>query len=311
MVLKPMKVKRPHSHKKKDDDQTCAICQDDYDYKKGVVRVPCAGKHKFDLECLLQVLKAEGPENAKCPMCRELIIRDLKTIDKLKYGTEGKKYIADDRFSSWENEERSLADLDKHLAGDTEDQITVNSILLNYIFQNLIEGAFKERSWSRPHHLQPARSKELPLLMKAITFVGVLTEGRKLPMKNINRAIILQLKQNVINACCKNGIVPSFEKSGVESFRQYQNMMIGHFLRPDFMPFARRVVSRMLQFVLLRRCRCKETHLFHNHGGRQYYNPSLAATLLPRKDGRSDGARHRENYWTRFRGERNARDIEG
>lgn len=52
--------------------QACAICTNDFldDPHPLVVRLPCDGKHKFDLECIAPWLKV----NATCPMCRKDVL---------------------------------------------------------------------------------------------------------------------------------------------------------------------------------------------------------------------------------------------
>ncbi|KXJ89669.1 hypothetical protein Micbo1qcDRAFT_136644 [Microdochium bolleyi] len=56
------------SRKSIKDDDSCPICAERYldDQYCLVVELPCAGRHKFDLECVGPWLRSKG----NCPMCR-------------------------------------------------------------------------------------------------------------------------------------------------------------------------------------------------------------------------------------------------
>lgn len=59
-------------------DQTCSICTNDFldDPHPLVVRLPCDGKHKFDLECISPWLSVKGT----CPLCRKNLLKNEKVI---------------------------------------------------------------------------------------------------------------------------------------------------------------------------------------------------------------------------------------
>ncbi|CDR47636.1 CYFA0S35e00474g1_1 [Cyberlindnera fabianii] len=60
-------------------DMTCSICTADFvdDPHPLVVRLPCDGKHKFDLECIAPWLKV----HSKCPLCRKDLLEKKKFVD--------------------------------------------------------------------------------------------------------------------------------------------------------------------------------------------------------------------------------------
>lgn len=59
-------------------DQACSICTNDFldDPYPLVVRLPCDGKHKFDLECISPWLSIKGT----CPLCRKNLLKIEKVV---------------------------------------------------------------------------------------------------------------------------------------------------------------------------------------------------------------------------------------
>lgn len=60
-------------------DQTCSICTNDFldDPHPLIVRLPCEGKHRFDLECIAPWLKV----HSTCPLCRKDLLEKKKFND--------------------------------------------------------------------------------------------------------------------------------------------------------------------------------------------------------------------------------------
>ncbi|CCH44283.1 hypothetical protein BN7_3845 [Wickerhamomyces ciferrii] len=67
------------SKKQLKSDQTCSICTNDFldDPHPLVVKLPCQGNHKFDLECISPWLKV----HSTCPLCRKDLLQKKKFDD--------------------------------------------------------------------------------------------------------------------------------------------------------------------------------------------------------------------------------------
>jgi hypothetical protein len=53
----------------------CCICYDDFENRK-VVQVPCASKHAYHVDCIIQWLRG----NTTCPLCRNELLYTIKRV---------------------------------------------------------------------------------------------------------------------------------------------------------------------------------------------------------------------------------------
>ena len=269
-VLKRMRVTPEVSP---DPEENDPICREILFGTEEVVQVPCDGKHKYHLDCLVEVCKAAGPGKSRCPLCRRDMIRDTKDIDLLKYGVVDRSYNENREYSQWENFERSCADLDKHLAEHSKAQITVSKFLIKAIFELLTEGAMLELPLSTPFHLQPVRCADFPLLRQAVFVTAESMHGMTVDVKILNDAMKVEMLNTFAGAFKGGGGLSGLIDVELGHWWKDQTQAAKYYaMRPGFFAFAERMVSRMLQFVQLRKCDDTSGGM-HRHGGRTYYHP--------------------------------------
>ena len=279
-VLTDMTVMPKLSSDGEEDD--CPICRESLFTAEEVVQVPCEGKHEYHLKCLVEVCKAAGPEKSRCPLCRQDVIKNAEDVELLKYATVGKTYITDQRYSRFENFERSCADLDKTLAENSGARIGVSKVLLRAVLEMLTEAAKTELEAQTPHHLQPVRCAEFRLLELAVESAANSMNGMRINESLLYRAIRTEMLKNFGNEFKAGGMMSYL--IGVELQNWWDDAVLAaknYAMRPGFLSFAERMVSRMLRFVQLRACDCTPDKTFHWHGGRAYYNAKADELGLP------------------------------
>lgn len=277
-VLSPMMVKGEVPNDGEEND--CRICWETLEVGE-VVQVPCAGpvKHRYHMSCLIKVCEAFGPEKSSCPLCRQLLIEKQADIDLLKYGCIGKEYVVDSKYSEWENWERSCADVDKHLAENIDELITVSRVLLKGVFAKMVEGALKEPAVSTATNLQLVRCAEFRLLELAVLTTSRAMERMQVQSRTLFNAIMNDLLDSATAAFKTGGLVPTLDHHELAEWAGAQHA-VSVPLRPGYYSCAEKLVSRTLEFVRLRRRNCTYGGFgkgFHNHGGRAYYNPEAPA----------------------------------
>ena len=264
-------------HQASGSSDECPVCRESL--MEGKLVSHCSGKQVFHHQCMLNVCCGEGPENAKCPVCRQLLFTDEADLDYLKFGIVNKKtYLSDDRYNSWEEFERSCADLDKCLAQNDTADIVCNTSFLHIsrvAFGIIVDGALEEPRTSTPYHLQPARCSDLQLFIQRLAMTLNNMHGHRL-----RAAEIYECLQDSINAAFslayeEGKLRPRLTNEEIEAV----NARAGNsgnevVMRPGFAEFVGRTLSRMLMFVRLRRCEC-EAGVIHWHGVRVYYNPGF------------------------------------
>jgi hypothetical protein len=279
-VLKEMTVTPKLSSDGEGND--CPICRESLFTAEEVVQVPCEGKHEYHLKCLVEVCKAAGPERSRCPLCRRDVIKNAKDIELLKYGVVDKTYITDQKYSRFENFERSCADLDKDLAENSGARIGVSTVLLRAVMEMLTEAALTELPISTPHHLQPVRCTEFGLLKLAVASAAKSMNGMRIDEPLLYGAIRTEMLNNFGDEFKSGGMMSYL--LGVELWNWWDDQVVvakNYAMRPGFLVFAERMVNRMLRFVQLRACDCTPDKTFHWHGGRAYYNPKAEELGLP------------------------------
>jgi hypothetical protein len=277
-VLSPMMVEGEVPTDGEEND--CRICWESLESGE-VVQVPCAGpvKHRYHMSCLIKVCEAEGPEKSSCPLCRQKLIDQEADINYLKYGCIGKEYAVNSRYSEWENFERSCADVDKYLAENIEEVITVSSVLIKAVFSKMVEGALKEPEVSTAFNLQLVRGAEFKYLEQAVITTAKAMDGMQVQTRTLFNAIMSDLLNSATAAFKTGGLVPTLDHHELAEWASAKRT-VTVLLRPGYYPFAEKLVSRTVEFVRLRRCNCTYGGFgkgFHNHGGRAYYNPEAPA----------------------------------
>ncbi|KAK4627332.1 hypothetical protein CLAFUW4_04348 [Fulvia fulva] len=261
-----------------EDASECQICKQPFDHHDIVpVIVNGSCDHMYCHARLTTWVLSNG-DQATCPFCRKSFTTPEQYVDLL-HGTDAAgRYVYDDRFNTWENFERSCADLDTSraslLMATPDSKITVNAKLLAEFWDYLVEQARAESETSTPAHHNPANFTELDVATTAISHGLFQIDGATLPpnalchmlIKDIDAAFFKTFVRSEM-ASMVDGVVIAM---ALEEWARADNTMD---LRPNLWLFIERTLNRMVNFVRLRRCECVGEIGLHKHGAcRMYYN---------------------------------------
>ena len=257
------------SRTRQEDMPECAICRESTSTGETVSN--CPGKHVYHRDCLLHVCYAAGPEDAKCPLCRARLFTDETDLNFLKFGVVDKAYLNDDRFNSWENFERSCADIDKHLAENDNREVTCNSRLMSIIYNHLIDGASQEPHSSTPIYLQLINHPHFPLFQQTLVRAMERMHGRTMRVRDVYEALLTHVQATFMEIILTSEVSLAMKNTEIKKLRNDPAAARAGVLRSPFKQFVQRTLSRLLEFLYLRDCRCT-MGATHWHGGRAYFN---------------------------------------
>ncbi|KXL45332.1 hypothetical protein M433DRAFT_24571 [Acidomyces richmondensis BFW] len=254
----------------------CEICANSFD-KAGhdAMVLICGRNHMLCKQCLLQICQTGQVEHAQCPFCRTNFFENDKVVEWLKHGVFGKDYVPDDEYSDYENFERSVSDLDKQHAEDNEKILQISSSTLVHTMRILFQGALLEPTTSTPQDLQPVRHPELTIVASTLERSLGMLEGAELPTNLVFKTLLNDIYQALVRMSLRSELRSLVKVHELEHL--LESRCLRHVkLRPGFVEFVRRTVSRMLQFAHLRICRCQPSG-YHSHGLREYFNPDTSS----------------------------------
>lgn len=269
-----------------DVDRHCISCTSDLLTEDAEpLSLLCNGHHIVCRDCIIQWCNAQGPAFVSCPYCRRKLIADQVTIDWLRYGICGKAYKADDRYNDWENFERSCADLDAHLAENNNQQLTVIGGVLSMVWNHLATAAKLELEDSTPYELQAVRAPEYDLLRESIESTLSSYDGVNLQTSTIYKLLLEEVRRVFARAVLRSSLTKALPVAEIDVLVQ-QPLRARLGLRPGFMEFTKRMISRMLYFAHLRICECDGgDEVFHYHGLRECYSLEKANGERKRTNG--------------------------
>ena len=253
--------------------QMCGICLEGYNHADGVC-LNCHPEHHFHPNCLSASfgLQVQRPDDAICPICRATVFRGDDLIF-LKRGTRGKGYLPDIRYSAWENFERSCSDLDeKFVASRCGEKLTVSKAEMIDAFRCLIQGALLEPDDSTPSAIQPVRHMFMPLLCQLFTEEVTQLDGQEHLLvyiyEQLTRNIVALFKREYLSSNLPRYLSPDGVYLLSNGDDDHWQVTIG----PQLNGWIRWIMSRVINYCLLRRCRCTPGWE-HLHEARTFFNP--------------------------------------
>ncbi|KAK1060305.1 hypothetical protein LTR74_011937 [Friedmanniomyces endolithicus] len=252
-------------------DDSCGCCTEKYGPSKRCLELECG--HTLCADCLLTWVyhRYEQDDEPNCQSCRALVFAD-EVSTALKYGTNGPAYTFDPRYNDWENNMRSLADLDKYEAAHNHQDIFVDTEILMGIFNHIRRMDDSEPLSSTPQHLQYSKmAGECRVLASAVRKGLSLRDGQLLVIS----ALFTELMARVNDAMCLGRFhntrlmlynPDNYTNAEMEAFRQQtRDPPLG------FPEYSHRLVNRFLQFYHLRQCTCAQRGSDHYHGLKRYW----------------------------------------
>lgn len=245
----------------------CMHCKTDC--SKGV-SLPCSAKHVIHWECLMDVCDHVEADKLGCGICHEGVFLDPEDVNKLKFNIhEDGIFYVDDRYTRWENFEKSCSDLDSTRASSNETHITISRDFMIDLWQKFVDAGVEA---SIPEHLHHDRSDEYVLLEWEIDAQLTSLEGVSTAIwmfeRWLKRRVFIRFRREFLKA----GLDSSLSPSEQNNMRRHDFMR--KILRKGWYDAYLRNLNRMLQFLSLRACECTAGHgkVYHTHGGRSFYS---------------------------------------
>jgi hypothetical protein len=257
-----------------DDDRSCMYCTESF-FEPGheAMNPPCnVSRHIICAECMLKICEAKGVEDACCPECRSKFFITRKQLDFLKFGITEAGFVSDSRYTSWENFQRSCADLDKQSAINEETEIALNNpeALFN-IWLSLISDDLSDSN--EPNHRRFDFSPEYRTLLLVVENFFREFEGTHCTPRSLYEGILRDIRnQFMINWCEGNGKDVNGMNPGNRSDEGWidDDMLF----RPGMLEAIERSIERLVRALELRMCSCDQAgddFGKHYHGDRYFW----------------------------------------
>ncbi|KXS99881.1 hypothetical protein AC578_4473 [Pseudocercospora eumusae] len=209
------------------DNESCATCWREWrEIACPILRTDCC-RNLFCSDCLLQDSTHHGL-NYLCPMCRQGFF-DQHAVKQVAFGLDRQgNYQRDDRFSDWENHERSFADLDEErpdVAGPGGDKIHLNSEIIYSAWLYVRNHARSEPQSSTPTYQNPVWFPEFSIVEKAlkqvISSLSGRHEGSRLSVAPwfLYRALIANIREQFYREYLNSPVSTSKTERGCELVR--------------------------------------------------------------------------------------------
>ncbi|KAK1072636.1 hypothetical protein LTR74_002427 [Friedmanniomyces endolithicus] len=252
-------------------DDSCGCCTEKYGPSKRCLKLECG--HTLCADCLLTWVyhRYEQNDEPNCQSCRQLVFAD-EASTALKYGTNGPAYTFDIRYNVWENNMRSLADLDKYEAAHNQQLIFIDTEVLMGMFKHIRAMDDPEPPSSTPQPLQCRKmTAECRMLASAVRRGLSLRDGQLL----VTSALFTELMTRVEDSL----YLGRFHNTGLLLYNpdNYTNGEIAAIKRRTrdpplgFPEYYHRLINRTLQFCHLRQCTCAQRGSYHGHGLKRYW----------------------------------------
>lgn len=260
-----------------DDDKICPVCTNTLGEEEALdpVALPCNGKHVLCKPCVLTWIDSVQVEEASCPLCRDKIFNNQREVDDLKFGLVNGIYEWDDRYTDFENFERSCTDLDQELAANNNSSFTLHAHLLVHIWDSIVDGACLEQEDDgngTPFYLQAVQFPEWDTADETLRQQLFSLDGTSTTPSGLTKLLLDRVYRTFLQRFVSAGMLNYISNSEREALCKNPVDAGCLDIRPGFKECFKRCLNRMLRFYALRQCGCEDE--FHEHGGREYYSPS-------------------------------------
>jgi len=252
-------------------DDSCGCCTEKYGPSKRCLELEYG--HTLCADCLLMWVyhRYEQDDEPNCQSCRALVFAD-EVSTALKYGTNGPAYTFDIRYNVWENNMRSLADLDKYEAAHNHQEIFVNAEILMGIFNHIRRMDDSEPLSCTPQHLQYRKmAAESRVLASAVRKGLSLRDGQFIATSALFAELMTRVEESLYLGRFHN---TSLQLYNPDNYTNVEMAAIKQRTRDPplgFPEYYHRLISRTLQFYHLRQCTCAQSGSYHDHGLKRYW----------------------------------------
>lgn len=255
------------------------------------VSLPCSKDHVIHEACLMGICRSTDIVKVACLICNTRIFTNPDRINELKFNVHPDGlFYHDDRYTDWENYEKSCSDLDSTSASTSTFPITVNRTFLSHLWRHVVRESIEPNI---PEHLRFDVPDEYTLLESLVEGQFMHLEGVRTTIASldrwIKRRVYFRFRSDFLKWNLEQALTPDEKRMLARGSHEFMQKIA---LRRGWYDAYLKNLNRTLQFLSMRCCACSASssssssseqgqqgnhsvYGYHWHGYRDFYNPRM------------------------------------